>query len=136
MFDFLSDWRIFIIKIIAIYYIGFIFGVGGFFASILNDRYVYQNILSKKNDEDKTTFHLMFETIIIIATNNVLAYILRNLLQEIPFPLDGIAGFEYKRVKEFGSGALVITIISLACTPLKDKINILQKRLFNNKKLK
>jgi hypothetical protein len=133
MFNFLSDWRIFLIKIIAIYYIGFIFGAGGYSAAILTNKYIYDNILSKKKDEEKTTIHLMFETILIIATNNVLAYILRNILQEVPFPLDGISGFEYKRVKEFSSGGLVITIISLACTPLKEKIKILHERLFNKK---
>jgi hypothetical protein len=133
MWDFLSDWRIFLIKIIAIYYIGFIFGAGGYFAAILTNKHVYENILSKKKDEDKTTLHLMFETILIIATNNFLAYILRNVLQEVPFPLNGVAGFEYKKVREFKSGGLVLTIISLACTPLKEKIKIIHERLFNKK---
>ena len=52
-FNFLSDWRIFLIKIIAIYYIGFIFGAGGYSTAILTNKYVYDNILSKKKDEEK-----------------------------------------------------------------------------------
>ena len=75
----------------------------------------------------------MFETILIIATNNFLAFILRNILQEVPFPLNGVAGFDYKKVREFRSGSLVLTIISLACTPLKEKIKIIHERLFNKK---
>ena len=57
----------------------------------------------------------------------IVAYIGRNVIQLIPFPLDGLYGFIHMRVKEVSSGSLLTSITSMFQLSLQEKITYLRK---------
>ena len=79
-------------------------------------------------EEAKTTFRLWGEIILHLALVGIAVYILRNLVERIPFPLDGFFGFEHKKVKEL-SGGIILTFSILNQSVLRRKIEILYNRL-------
>jgi hypothetical protein len=65
-----------------------------------------------KKAASKSTARLILEVVLHIWTIGVLVYIARNVVELIPFPLNGVHGFEHKRVKEL-SNAAVFTFVTL-----------------------
>lgn len=52
------------------------------------------------------SFFVFVEIIISITLIVIVSYFFRNIVQQIPFPLDGIEGFDHKKVKELQGGIL------------------------------
>lgn len=121
-----------VIRSLAITYITIIYSIGGVWLSAFADRYLLHSYYHPQTEEDdmSTSKHFM-ETIITLAVLSVLAYIGRNILQRIPFPLDGIIGFKYTKVPEVVSGSLLIWVIFIFSGVLDRKIKIMNKRLSN-----
>lgn len=119
------------IKIIAIAFVTVVYSFGGFILTLFTDRYLIHPFYDRSDEEleKKTTEIHIGETTIILAVLGVVAYIGRNILQKIPFPLDGVYGFKYKDVKEVSSGALVLWILINYSPVLEKKIKIIRKRL-------
>lgn len=46
---------------------------------------------------------ILFRTFLIMVS----AYMIRNLVEIIPFPLDGVGGFEHKRIRELDGGVML-----------------------------
>jgi hypothetical protein len=54
----------------------------------------------------------------------VLIYIIRNIVQFIPFPLEGFYGYQHSRVKELSSGGIAISFgVFYAQENIKQKLN-------------
>jgi hypothetical protein len=54
----------------------------------------------------------------------ILVYILRNLIELIPFPLEGIYGYQHTKVRELYSGGIALTFgIFYAQENIKQKLN-------------
>ena len=54
----------------------------------------------------------------------ILVYILRNLIELIPFPLEGIYGYQHTKVRELYSGGIALTFgIFYAQENIKEKLN-------------
>lgn len=51
-------------------------------------------------------FFVFVEILVSITLIVVVSYFFRNIVQKIPFPLDGIEGFDHKKVKELQGGIL------------------------------
>ena len=119
------------IKIVAIAFVTVIYSFGGFLITVVADRYLIKDFYDK-TDEDldkKSTSRHLGETTAILALFGVLAYVGRNVLQQIPFPLDGVDGFKYMNVKEVASGALILWILINYSPILSSKVKIIRKRL-------
>jgi hypothetical protein len=119
----------YLVKILAIYYVGLIFGIGTLFVSGLTQKYITNKVVNNRDDEHKTTLQLSLECIFLFGTINTVAYILRNALQHVSFPLDGYGNFDYSKLKELSSGALITVILINTCKPLVDKMSIIRNRL-------
>jgi hypothetical protein len=65
---------------------------------------IIKSIFPEKAQVSK--FELMIKILMAISIIVVVSYFLRNFVQTIPFPLDGIEGFDHHRVKELGGGML------------------------------
>ena len=117
----------FVIKCIALAYIASIHVLTGIFISHYIDKYLFAKKLGK-DDTQKSTGKLIFEIIIIISTFTIIAYIVRNIIQLIPFPLDEQFGFDYSRVKEVGSGTILSATLILYCSTLYSKVIIIKDR--------
>jgi hypothetical protein len=54
----------------------------------------------------------------------ILVYILRNLINLIPFPLEGIYGYQHSKVRELYSGGIAIAFgVFYAQENIKEKLN-------------
>lgn len=120
-----------LVKMIAIAFVTVIYSFGGLLLTVGSDRYLLNNFYDKTDEEleKKSTQRHLGETTAILAVFGVVAYIGRNLLQQIPFPLDGLYGFKYGNVKEVASGSLILWILINYSPVLTNKIKIIRKRL-------
>lgn len=123
--------KITLIKVIAIAFVTVVYAFGGLLLTVGSDRYLLKQFYDKTNKdlEEKSTSRHLGETIAILAIFGILAYIARNLLQQIPFPLDGVYGFKYMNVQEVISGSLILWMLLNYSIVLTNKINIIKKRL-------
>lgn len=78
-------------------------------------------------DFDPTTkpnkFLVFLEVCAQIFVLGILIYIIRNFIQILPFPLEGIYGYKHSRVKELNSGGIALTFgVFYAQENIKDKM--------------
>ncbi len=129
MFDFLSNPTITFIKILAIAYIGIIFGSFSILFGTFIDKYILKKLYTNAEDEKKKTLlKKVSEISLLLSIFYVITYIYRNLLQEIPFPLDGYGGFQYSRLKEFSNPGVILTMMIYSSTVLMNKITIYRQQ--------
>lgn len=127
-----SDYHITIIKIISILFISILYSIIGILIAYSMDNYVFdaRNISTNPIDVDKLSlFRIIGETAFIIGILGVLSYIGRNLVQLIPFPLNGYDNFDYLRVKEVSNGALLTVIIFTFSATLLKKYSQIKYKL-------
>jgi len=111
-----------LIKIIDLVFIVTIYFIVAFFASLM-----IRKIMTSIFPENETNkFLLALEIVLSIILIVVVSYFLRNMIQIVPFPLDGIYGFDHHRVKEL-QGGMLTTLLFL----FNGKMFIDAKRLFD-----
>lgn len=116
--------KLFDIGLVTMYYFAF-----GIIISVLIDK-----SLGKFNEEDYKTvssFRLFLEIVGHLFALGVLSYILRNLIERIPFPFEGIGGFQHLQLKEIQGGIVLSFVLLFFQSNLTDKIMYLKKRFIN-----
>lgn len=83
----------------------------------------------EKIETKKPLWRLTLEFILIIWLYGVLIYVVRNLIEFVPFPLDGYHGFSHKKVKELGSAMVFTFTFVLFSKHLKAKLDFYYKFL-------
>jgi len=78
----------------------------------------------------KSTGRLLGECILHIYLVGILIYIVRNVVELIPSPFNGIQGFEHRRVKELTNAAVFTFIFLFYQRHLRDKLLYLGDRLY------
>ena len=116
-----------VIKIIDIAYITVLFFIfayilGGYINSFF--KYIYGIDYEKKSN-----FILSLEILSQIIVIGIASYIGRNLIEYIPFPLDGIDGFNHKRMKELTSGSFIVVFLIMFQYDMQDKIVFIKNRV-------
>lgn len=86
---------------------------------------------SAKAYDDKSSVAISLEIILHLFLIGVVAYALRNLVQLVPFPLDGVAGFKHRRLKELEGGYALSLVLVLFQKNLMSKISYFGKRVLN-----
>ena len=118
------------IKILDIGYITFIYGFFALIMVLFLDKYIYPHIsLENVKEEDKNKYVLFIEILLCLTTYGIVAYILRNILQLIPFPLEGVYGFQHLRVGEVRSGAVISMVLLWFSKVIRNKIMIFQSKM-------
>lgn len=114
------------IKVIDIGYIAAIYFSIGFATAMFIDYVLgpYDRNLADR----KSTLRLILEAILHIWVIGVLVYIARNIVEKIPFPLDGIHGFQHSRLKEIGSASFFSFIIMFYSYNLQGRLTYLYSR--------
>ena len=109
MTDFLHEVIIRTIKCLDISLIGVYYLVLGIvFALVLNEMFGKKKAEDEKNDTPLP--HLFFKIIFQTSMIMLSVYAMRQIVKRIPFPLDGVYGFEHKRVKEI-NGAVIMAFV-------------------------
>ena len=115
------------IKILDIGYITVIYFTLGFLISVGISKLLGD--FNAEVENKKSTLRLFLEIVGHIWLIGVLVYIARNVVELIPFPLNGVLGFEHKRVKELGNAAVFTFVLLFFQAQLRSKLELLQKRL-------
>jgi hypothetical protein len=98
----------------------YFFVVGLVFAKLFD--YVYDKF-REKDDYKKLSKPVLFLDILFhLFLIGITAYFLRNLVGLIPFPLEGVAGFQHKRLKELSGGTVISIILLFFQQNLREKI--------------
>jgi hypothetical protein len=119
---------ILLIKILDIGYIVVIYFILGITIAKLSDS-IYGEY-DAEVDKDKSTFRLCAEIVGMLWFDLILFYIVRNLVQWIPSPLNGIYGYDHFRLKELNSMVILFATYIYFQTNLRGKLSDLNKRPF------
>ena len=122
------------IEFISIVYFTIIFVLIGIFLTELNDRFVIYKFIREDSESSlfkKSLTRHIIETTIIIVSLSTISYYATVLLNNVPFFLDNINGFNYKIVKTIQVAAVLRLCIFLFSTGLRNKINIVNQYLSN-----
>jgi len=116
------------IKILDIGYITVIYFSIGLGMAILVDK-----VMGKFDVEEakkKPQWVILLQVLLHLWCYGVLVYVIRNLVELIPFPLNGYEGFQHKKVKELGSAATFGLVFLLFSSYLKDEISFVYKSFY------
>jgi hypothetical protein len=85
----------------------------------------------KEDDYKKMNKFVLFLDILFhLFLIGIAAYILRNVVGLIPFPLEGVAGFQHKRLKELSGGTVLAMVLLFFQRNLRDKITYFADTVF------
>ena len=115
------------VKIVDIAYVAAIYLTLGAVLSIVIDRYLGK--FDSDEADDKSTAQLYGEVLLHFASVGILIYIVRNVVEWIPFPLNGMYGYDHMRLTELRNAGLFGVIFFLFQNNLKDKLIYLSKRV-------
>lgn len=114
------------IKMLDIGYITAIYVILGMAVALILDRVFGKYDIAKA--EKRPFWMLLVEAICHIWLIGVLSYIARNLVELIPFPLDGINGFKHSKVKELTSGGVFLFVLMFYSQNLQERLRYLYAR--------
>jgi len=63
----------------------------------------------------------------------VVSYIGRNLVELIPFPFQGVLGYDHMRVKELKTGALLTVFLVMFSYNMQDKLQKLRGMIVSSR---
>jgi hypothetical protein len=121
------------IKILDIGYITALYLVLGIFFAKLCDNY-----LGKFNENDekrKTLWQSLLEVILYSWFIGVFVYFIRNTIPLIPFPLNGVYGFDHLKVKEVTSASAFLITFVYFQEYYQEKLKYIHKRILSNKNI-
>jgi len=118
------------IKIIDIAYVAVIyFTIAFFFGSYLDAFFVY---IYGTDYKKKSTFVLSLEVLSQVICIGIIVYIGRNIVEHIPFPLDGVNNFKHTRVKELTRGGFLSVFLIMFQYSMQDKLAYIRSARLDN----
>jgi hypothetical protein len=112
------------IKLIAIAYVTLIHVVVALFVSRLIDRIIPDIEIDKTTNTEPLVRCLGLITLNLIMIT-ISAYFIRNTVEKIPFPLDGVHDFNYGRLKERTNIVISSFLLMYYQTKLRQRFDIL-----------
>lgn len=113
------------IKIVDIGYISILYIIVSLICAIITDKVMGE--FDEKAEAKKPMWQLTLEFILTVWLYGVLIYIVRNLIELVPFPLDNYHGFSHKKVKELSSAMVFSFTFLLFSKYLKAKLDFYYK---------
>jgi hypothetical protein len=121
------------LKILDIMYLNFIFTFYGLCCAYIID-YMYKKFNMDFNHDKyskKSTYLIYIEIVTNIWINSIIVYIMRNILEHIPFPLDGMYNFEHKKVGELKNGISFSFFFIIFQINFNNKLRFLINKVYN-----
>ncbi len=85
-----------------------------------------------KKDADKVSlFWVGADLVLHIILLAIVFYVMRNIVERIPFPLEGVGGYQHRRLKEIGGGPVMEFVSILFQRNLKEKGRYFADRVFS-----
>jgi hypothetical protein len=79
-------------------------------------------------EEKRSIAQITLEMVLLLWAFGVLVYVVRNLAELIPFPLNGYKGFDHMKVKELKCASIFVITFLMFCSYIKDKVIYYYKR--------
>ena len=113
---FIRDIKMIDISLLGVYYL-----ICGIISAIIINK-IFQEIEQSRGDnKEESNSYKAFRIILRTALIMISAYLMRNIVREIPFLLDGYFGYEHLRLKEMNGGVIIaFSIIALQPEYRKD----------------
>ena len=111
------------IGLVSVYF--FIFGIA--VAKVFD--YIYGEFDSEQY-KGYSNIRLFLEIVVHLFLLGVVAYVLRNIVELIPFPFEGVGGFKHERLKELEGGHVMAIVMILFQKNLQNKIVYFVKEMF------
>lgn len=115
------------IKVLDIGYISAIYYVTALYLSIYIDS-IY-GTFTPATESKKSTARLVAETVGQIFVMASVFYVMRNVVDAIPSPFHGIAGYDHYRLKELTGGALFIIMFMFYQRNFKARAEYIYSRI-------
>ena len=115
------------IKLVDIAYITAIYFFIGMGSAKLMDKIYGQ--YNKEEYENKSLTNLVLDIILHLSLAGIVIYFARNIVELIPFPLDGVHGFQHKRMKELGSASTFVFAFIFFQNNLQGKLKLLYSKV-------
>ena len=115
------------VKVADIGYIASLHFVTAFIVSESIDRMMGK--FDKAEADKKSLVRLFAEVIVHVALLGIIVYILRNIVELVPFPFDGFHGFSHKKLKELSGGVALTFSLFYFQYHLKAKMDYMAKRV-------
>lgn len=96
--------KCFDISLIGIYYL--ILGI--VFAMVLNE--LFKETKKEKEKLKRSLPNLLLKLLVQTSLIMLSVYAMRQIVKRIPFPLDGVCGYEHTRIKEI-NGAVILAFV-------------------------
>jgi hypothetical protein len=116
------------IKILDIAYIFSVYAISGFFFSLLLDKIF--PIYNEKKYKTYSKTKIIVEICLQFAAIGIIVYMIKNLFELVPFPFEGVYGYEHKKVKELDTALPLTYTILYFQKSLKDKLIYLSTLYF------
>jgi hypothetical protein len=123
----LSELQLRGVKIIDIAYVAAIYLTLGAVLSIIIDRQLGE--FNSEEADIKSTAQLYGEVLLHFAVVGILIYIVRNIVEWIPYPLNCMYGYYHFKLNELRNAGLFGVIFFLFQNNLKNKLIYLSKRV-------
>jgi hypothetical protein len=123
----LEDLNFRTVKIFDIGYIAILYFVIGLIVSRLFDKILGE--FNQKKDDEKHIAQVTVELFGMIWMVGATTYIVRNLVELIPSPFDGLAGLVHKKVKEIASAGVFTLIVMGYAYHFRAKLDYFNRRL-------
>ena len=96
--------------------------IGAFIDNTLGD-------FDEKKQDEKHILQIFGELLLHLYILGIIAYIVRNLTELIPFPLDGYKGYDHNRLGEMKLGVAFTFALFFYQVHLREKLNYFLKRI-------
>jgi hypothetical protein len=85
----------------------------------------------EKDYKDISVWWIAIEIIFQLIVIGIVCYGLRNIVSNIPFPLDGVGGFDHSRLKELEGGEVLIVVLIMFQKNFYEKVSYFINKVFN-----
>jgi len=89
--------------------------------------------LNVKEYQEQNSFIMFLDIIVQLFLLGVIAYVLRNMVALIPYPFEGVAGFQHNRLKELNGGPVLEFVLIFFQQNLHTKISVFAKKVLGIK---
>jgi hypothetical protein len=115
------------VKIMDIGYVTAIYFVVGLIFSRIFDKLF--GVFDQKKEDQKHIVQISAELIGMIWIIGISTYVVRNLVELIPSPFDGLGGFIHKKLKELGGAGVYTMIVMGYAFHFRAKLDSFNRRL-------
>ena len=114
------QYRRFVLRLVDLSMIGILYFIGGVcISNILNNIF---HEYDKEVYDNTPTYKIVLELFLHSSLIMILAWMLRSTVYKIPFPLDGLWGYNHSKLSEIKGGILISFSIFVLLTDFRKKI--------------